>query len=74
MLLAVSLGQTILVSTIVFLFVIFFLVIVLLYARAKLVPSGPVKLTINNDKEFETTAGTTLLNTMTNLKIFYILG
>lgn len=66
----IGLGTTLLVSTIVFLFVILLLVAILLYVRAKLVPSGPVKLTINGDKEFETSAGTTLLNTMTNLKIF----
>ena len=46
------------------------LVIILLTAKAKLSPSGPVKLTINGDKEFEVESGNTLLSTLGNNKIF----
>lgn len=46
------------------------LVIILLTAKAKLSPSGPVKLTINGDKEFEVESGSTLLSTLGNNKIF----
>lgn len=50
--------------------VIFFLVItlmlvgILLYARAKLVPSGPVKISINQEKFLTVDSGSTLLNTL----------
>ena len=57
-------------SIVIFLLIILFLVVVLLYARKKLVPSGPVTLTINEDKKIETAAGSTLLATLSDNKIF----
>ncbi len=61
---------TIIVSVFVFLTIILILVAILLYARAKLVPSGPVKLTINEEKELEVNSGSTLLQTLSNQKIY----
>lgn len=57
-------------SVVMFLFVMLLLVGVLLYARAKLVPSGPVKININNEKELEVNAGDTLLTTLSRESIF----
>ena len=65
-----GLFNQIIISAIVFLVIILILVVVLLYARSKLVPSGPVKLTINEEKEIEVSAGSTLLNTMSAQQIF----
>ena len=59
----------ILVSVAVFLFVITLLVIMLLYARAKLTPQGEVTLEIN-DKELTVSPGSTLLTTMSEQSIF----
>ncbi len=53
-----------------FLFVMLVLVSILLYARAKLVPSGPVKITINDEKELEVNAGDTLLTTLSRESIY----
>ncbi len=53
-----------------FLFVMLVLVSVLLYARSKLVPSGPVKITINDEKELEVNAGDTLLTTLSRESIY----
>ncbi len=57
-------------SVIVFLGVILFLIIMLLYAKKKLTPQGDVKLIINEDKEFITEPGSTLLNTLTENQIY----
>ncbi len=57
-------------SVVMFLFVMLLLVGILLYARAKLVPSGPVKITINNEKELNVDSGDTLLNTLSQNKIY----
>ncbi|MCK4920900.1 MAG: NADH:ubiquinone reductase (Na(+)-transporting) subunit F, partial [Bacteroidales bacterium] len=57
------------ISIAVFLTVILVLVIVLLYARAKLTPQGEVKLKIN-DKEFDVNPGSTVLSTLTTQGIF----
>ncbi len=46
------------------------LVIMLLYAKAKLTPSGKVKLTINEEKELVVDPGSTVLTTLSNEKIF----
>lgn len=56
-------------SIVVFFIVIFLLVSILLGAKAKLAPSGPVTLDINGD-EAEVESGATLLNTLSNQKIF----
>lgn len=61
---------TIVTSVIVFLFFIFVLVSVILLAKAKLAPSGPVKITINKDDVLEVESGSTLLTTLGNNKIF----
>ena len=62
---------TTLIFGIVFFFVLITsLVLMLLYAKSKLTHSGPVKITINNEKIVETTAGSTLLATLSNQKIF----
>ncbi|MBI9039526.1 MAG: NADH:ubiquinone reductase (Na(+)-transporting) subunit F [Bacteroidales bacterium] len=63
-------GIIILISIIVFLAVILLLVSLLLYARKKLMPQGKVKLIINEEKELEVDPGSTLLNTLSNNKIF----
>jgi len=42
----------------------------LLFAKAKLVPSGPVKLKINDENNVEVNSGGTLLTTLGNNKIF----
>ena len=48
----------------VFLAVMLILVIVLLVAKKYLVPSGPVKLTINGENTLEVESGSSLLNTL----------
>ena len=59
------------VASIVFsLILIVFLVSILLFAKAKLMPSGKVKITINGTKTIEVDAGGTLLSTLGNEKIF----
>lgn len=57
-------------SIVVFSVVIFALVGILLGAKAKLAPSGPVKLSINGEREVEVESGSTLLSTLGNEKIF----
>ena len=57
-------------SVVVFLFVAYLLVGILLGAKAKLLPSGPVKIKINGENEIEVGSGNTLLNTLGNSKIF----
>jgi len=62
--------MTIVISVAVFLVVVLLLVALLLFAKAKLSPSGKVKITINGEKVIETDAGGTLLSTLGNNKIF----
>ncbi len=57
-------------SVAMFLLVMLMLVGILLYARSKLVPSGPVKVTINNEKELTVNAGDTLLTTLSRESIY----
>ena len=60
-----STGLTVLTSAIVFLVLTLLLVIILLVAKHYLVPSGNVKININNGtKELEVASGNTLLNTL----------
>jgi Na+-transporting NADH:ubiquinone oxidoreductase subunit F len=61
--------SVILTSIVVFFVVILLLVGLLLTAKAKLAPSGPVKLDINGS-EVEVESGSTLLSTLSNQKIF----
>lgn len=70
MILNVSIGLVVGISIAVFLTVIMLLVSILLFARKKLMPSGEVKLTINDEKEFTVDPGSTILATLSNQKIF----
>ena len=63
-------ANTVLISVFVFWIVIIILVAVLLYAKSKLLPSGNVKILINNDKVLDVPAGGTLLQTLADNKIF----
>ena len=58
------------VAVIAILVVTLLLVAMLLYAKAKLTPSGKVKVTINGDKELTVSPGSSLLSTLSNEKIF----
>ena len=62
--------ETIFIPIIFFLVVILSLVMILLFAKSKLSPSGAVKLTINGEKEIEVSAGDTILTTLGNNKVF----
>ena len=66
----VSLLTYIISSIIVFFTATFILVSMLLFAKAKLVPSGPVQLKINDENTVEVNSGGTLLTTLGNNKIF----
>lgn len=61
--------NVILVSAVVFFTLILLLVSILLYAKAKLSPGGKVKLDVNGNI-LEVEAGSTLLTTLSNNKIF----
>ena len=65
-----SAAITIFTSIIVFLVFLLLLIILILYAKAKLTPSGLVKVTINGEKTLEVEAGNTLLTTLGNNKLF----
>ncbi|MFW5793011.1 MAG: NADH:ubiquinone reductase (Na(+)-transporting) subunit F [Bacteroidota bacterium] len=58
------------ISIAIFFIIMIVLIVVLLYARAKLIPSGPVKITINEEKELEVDSGSTLLTTLSNNSIY----
>jgi len=60
----------IILSIVVFLILTFLLVGILLGAKAKLLPSGPVSLQINGGNDIEVSSGGTLLSTLGNNKIF----
>ncbi len=57
-------------SVIVFLVLILLLVAMLLGAKAKLIPSGPVNININGEKDLEVGSGGTLLTTLGDNKLF----
>lgn len=61
---------TIVAAIVIFLTVIWILVAILLYARKKLVPSGKVKITINGEKEVEHERGCSLLQALSDEKVF----
>lgn len=65
-------GLTILTSVIVFLLIILILVVVILVAKQKLIPSGNVKININDDpeKKLEVAQGGTLLNSLQSKDIY----
>ena len=61
---------TITLSVIVFLSITLILVGALLFAKAKLIPSGNVKVVVNGEKEFESPIGGTVLGTLQSEGIF----
>ena len=62
--------SVILISILVFLAVVLSSTFLLLFAKAKLMPSGKVKITINGDQTFEVDGGGTLLSTLSSQGIF----
>jgi hypothetical protein len=62
--LAASTIGTVIATVVAFLFVTLLLVALLLTVKQKLSPSGPVKITINGEREIEVASGSTLLNTL----------
>ena len=70
---SLTLASTILIVTAsitVFFMVIFVLVSILLFAKSKLAPSGPVTISINGEKDLVVSSGSTLLSTLSDNKIF----
>ncbi|MCB0429836.1 MAG: NADH:ubiquinone reductase (Na(+)-transporting) subunit F [Flavobacteriales bacterium] len=65
-----SATSTIVTSIVVFLVFLMLLIAIILFAKAKLMPSGLVKVTINGEKTIEVEAGSSLLSTLGNNKIF----
>ncbi|NCG29785.1 MAG: NADH:ubiquinone reductase (Na(+)-transporting) subunit F [Bacteroidetes bacterium] len=63
-------GTTIILSIAVFLVFILLLVSIILFAKAKLSPSGKVKVTLNGEKTLEVDAGDTVLSTQSNNGVF----
>ena len=63
-------GLTVGITVAVFLIVVLLLVSVLLFAKAKLSPSGKIKITINGDRTLEVDGGGTLLGTLGSQGIF----
>ena len=61
---------TIVVSTVVFLVTILLLVVLLLLAQSKLVASGNVTITVNNDKKLDVPQGGSLLTTLQNQGVY----
>uniref|UniRef100_UPI0030D88553 NADH:ubiquinone reductase (Na(+)-transporting) subunit F n=1 Tax=uncultured Planktosalinus sp. TaxID=1810935 RepID=UPI0030D88553 len=70
MILAASTLGVVLATVIAFLVLILLLVGILIFVKEKLSPSGPVKITINNEKVLEVDSGSTLLTTLSSEKIF----
>ena len=70
MILAAGTLGTVIATVAAFLLVTLLLVALLLFVKQKLSPSGPVKITINDEKEIEVESGGTLLSTLGNQKIF----
>ncbi len=57
-------------SIVIFLIIILLLVVILLVAKRYLVPSGKVKITINNDTVVEAETGASLLSTLAAQKVY----
>ncbi len=70
MFIAVSTLGVITATVVAFLVLILVLVGILLYAKEKLAPSGPVKITINDEKVIEVSSGANLLTTLGIEKIY----
>ncbi|MGB5943924.1 MAG: NADH:ubiquinone reductase (Na(+)-transporting) subunit F [Leeuwenhoekiella sp.] len=69
MFLASTLGVVI-ATVVAFLALTILLVALLLFTKEKLSPSGPVTITINDEKKIEVASGGTLLSTLGNQKVF----
>ncbi|WFE87182.1 MULTISPECIES: NADH:ubiquinone reductase (Na(+)-transporting) subunit F [Parabacteroides] len=63
-------GLTIAVGAVVFLVITLILVGSLLFAKAKLIPSGNVRMVVNGEKEYDVPIGGTVLNTLQSEGIF----
>lgn len=61
---------TLILTLVVFTILLLLLVSILLYAKAKLTPSGTLKITINEEKVLEVEAGSTLLSTLSENGVF----
>ena len=70
MFIAVSTLGVIIATVVAFLVLTLVLVALLLFAKEKLAPSGPVKITINDEKVIEVPSGSSLLTTLGIEKIF----
>jgi len=70
MILAAGTLGTVIATVTAFLIITLLLVALLLFVKQKLSPSGPVKITINGEKEIEVASGGTLLSTLGAQKIF----
>ncbi|MCD7976235.1 MAG: NADH:ubiquinone reductase (Na(+)-transporting) subunit F [Tannerellaceae bacterium] len=63
-------GLTIAAAAVVFLVITLILVVALLFAKAKLIPSGNVKMTVNATNEYEVPIGGTVLGALQSQGIF----
>ncbi len=70
MFLAASTLGVIIATVVAFLVLTLLLVALLLFTKQKLSPSGPVTITINDEKKLEVESGGTLLSTLSGKKIF----
>ena len=61
---------TIIAALVISLVIIWILVAILLFARKKLVPEGKVKIKINGEKEVEHERGCSLLQALSDEKVF----
>jgi Na+-transporting NADH:ubiquinone oxidoreductase subunit F len=68
--LAINTVSTIFATVVVFMVITLLLIALLLFVKQKLSPSGPVKIKINGEREIEVSSGGSLLNTLSNEKIF----
>jgi Na+-transporting NADH:ubiquinone oxidoreductase subunit F len=62
--------DVVLASIVVFLVLTLLLVFVLLTAKSKLAPSGPVNINVNDEKDMEVSSGSTLLSTLGDNDLF----
>jgi Na+-transporting NADH:ubiquinone oxidoreductase subunit F len=65
-----TLAGPLIVGTFIFLLVTILLVVMLLVAKAKLAPSGPVNISINGERELAANGGSSLLSTLSEAKLF----
>jgi Na+-transporting NADH:ubiquinone oxidoreductase subunit F len=70
MILAAGTLGTVIATVVAFLIVTLLLVVLLLVVKQKLSPSGPVKISINGEREIEVASGDSLLTTLGAQKIF----